>query len=265
MSIVTILVGALVLAICFGLMVWGQKYLGEESGREHVRKKEKEEGQNSAPEFESPCRKCGACGEKKEEEEVGRVNWIDQISHFTADEFERHVKEIVDASGITLTDFESMRLEKLHGVDGEYEIDIVARFSAFNTNFRVLIECKAHKNPIKRDLVQILNDKLRSTGSQKGMLFSTSPFQKGAINFAKINIIALIQMTDKEPVVFNYAGSPPPEIPSKKVAAYLVSLADGERITHTRLGLYDDDILFEAFGLIPKNDNIKTTKIRITF
>jgi hypothetical protein len=40
-----------------GLMVWGQKYLGEEKGRNAG----KVSGNDEKDTIESPCRNCGAC------------------------------------------------------------------------------------------------------------------------------------------------------------------------------------------------------------
>jgi len=60
----------------------------------------------------------------------------------------------------------------------------------------VLIECKYHKNPIKREVVQVLLDKLRATGAQKGIVFSTVKFQKGAIEFAQAHGIALVMVAN---------------------------------------------------------------------
>jgi restriction system protein len=48
----------------------------------------------------------------------------------------------------------------------------------------------------------VLNQKLESTGSHKGMIFSTSHFQKGAIGFAKAHGIALIHVESGKKRVF---------------------------------------------------------------
>jgi hypothetical protein len=40
----------------------------------------------------------------------------------------------------------------------------------------------------------VLNQKLQSTGSQKGLIFSTSQFQSGAIEFAIAHGIALVHV-----------------------------------------------------------------------
>ncbi len=108
-----------------------------------------------------------------------------------AAQFEAEVEGILRRTGLALSDFKVQRLEKIHAADGVYEIDVTARFKALG-DVLVLIECKHHKNPIKREVVQVLYDKLRAVGAQKGMIFSTVRFQKGAIEFAQSHGIALV-------------------------------------------------------------------------
>ena len=111
-------------------------------------------------------------------------------------EFEAEVAELIRKQGIGLSEFEVKRLEVISGSDGDYEIDITARFEALGASFLVLIECKHHKNPIKRDVVQILYDKLRAVGGHKGMIFSTARFQRGAVEYAQSHGIALVRIVD---------------------------------------------------------------------
>jgi restriction system protein len=124
-------------------------------------------------------------------------DWFDEIPvNLSPAEFEAEVAELVRNQGIGLSEFEVKRLEVISGSDGDYEIDITARFKALGASFLVLIECKHHKNPIKREVVQILYDKLRAVGGHKGMIFSTARFQSGAIEFAQSHGIALIRIVD---------------------------------------------------------------------
>jgi restriction system protein len=111
----------------------------------------------------------------------------------TPERFEKYVRGIVKREKMTLQDFEVTHLESVNGMDGEYTMDVVATFVLFGgAIFRTLIECKRYSNPIEREIVMILEQKLQSTGSQKGMIFSTSSFQSGAIEFAKAHGIALV-------------------------------------------------------------------------
>ena len=114
----------------------------------------------------------------------------------TPEEFERHVRALLDAMGSQLEDYRSNHLPALAGTDGEYEVDVEVRFRALGGTFLVLVECKHHKSRIKREYVQVLNDKVRSLKAQKGMMFATGGFQSGAIEYAKANGIALVHVWD---------------------------------------------------------------------
>lgn len=86
--------------------------------------------------------------------------------------------------------------EELSANDGLYKIDVTARFEALGVEFLILIECKHHRYPIKREVVQILYDKIRATGAHKGILFATVGFQRGAIEYAKSHGIALVRIVE---------------------------------------------------------------------
>ncbi|MCG8310621.1 MAG: restriction endonuclease [Cytophagales bacterium] len=113
-------------------------------------------------------------------------------------QFEKHVYKLLSNLGKDLTNFKAEHRAKLIGLDGEYEIDVVACFEVFGTNFKVLVECKCHHYSIKRDVVQVLNDRIRTIGAQKGIIFSTSNYQKGAIDYASKHGIALIRVSKDE-------------------------------------------------------------------
>ena len=119
----------------------------------------------------------------------------DPIS-LTPREYELAVKSILDGAGVRLDQFQSQHLERLPGVDGDYVIDVTARFSALGADFLVLVECKNERRKTERHDVQVLRDKMQSIGAQKGMLFSTAGFQEGAIEYADAHKIALVQLVD---------------------------------------------------------------------
>ncbi|MFC6267833.1 restriction endonuclease [Frigoriflavimonas asaccharolytica] len=111
-------------------------------------------------------------------------------------EFEKLVKDyFLEISG-TLKNFKATHNVRIKSFDGDYQIDVFAEFEALGTEIRVLVECKKHKNKIKRETVQVLFDKLRATGSHKGIIFATSGFQSGAEKFAKEHGIALINVIE---------------------------------------------------------------------
>jgi restriction system protein len=122
------------------------------------------------------------------------MSLMDDRLNITPREYELAVKSILDGAGLGLMNFKSGHLEKVTGVDGAYAIDVTVRFSALGASFLVLVECKHEQRKIERQAVQILHDKLRSTGAQKGMLFSVSGFQDGAIEYADVHGIALVQL-----------------------------------------------------------------------
>jgi len=130
-------------------------------------------------------------------------------SSLTPDEFEKQVKTWLEASSGPLESFQTKHLEDLSGTDGDYTIDVTARFCAFGgASFLVLVECKRHKNPIKREIVQVLRDKQQSLGAQKAIVVSTSRFQSGAIEYAKTHGIALIQIVSGQVVYIQNSIQP---------------------------------------------------------
>jgi len=118
------------------------------------------------------------------------------LHSITPKEYEDEVRCFIEAMGVELTDFEVHQLESLSGVDGDYEIDVTARFSALGASFLVLVECKRYRNRVKREVLEKLFSRMKSVGAQKGMVFSTSNFQSGAIEFAKVHGIATVVMVE---------------------------------------------------------------------
>ncbi|MBN1186877.1 MAG: restriction endonuclease [Bacteroidales bacterium] len=142
-------------------------------------------------------------------------------------EFELLVKDYLLALGKDLISFEATHNAKIRGTDGEYQIDIVAKFTILNVEFQVLIECKRYAENIKREVVQILFDKIRSTGSHKAIIFASSGFQKGAIKYAKDHGIALVRIIEGEVTYLTKSNghgekNPPPwAVIPKYVGEYL--------------------------------------------
>jgi restriction system protein len=86
-----------------------------------------------------------------------------------------------------------------YGAGGEYKIDVLVSFSALGgALFVVLVECKHQARPVERDDVMVLESKLRDTNAQKAMLFSTSGFQSGALDFASAKSIATVTIVEGE-------------------------------------------------------------------
>lgn len=168
------------------------------------------------------------------------MSWLPNDTEISPEDFEKEIQDQIRILGPDISNFEVRRRQKLLGLDGEYEIDVLVNFEMLGANFLVLIECKKHKNSIKREVVQILNDRLRSTGAQKGMIFSTASFQSGAIGYAYKHGIALIQLVDGKYTYhtksFNTPTSYPPGLP--EFACYITYLSDdgneSYRLIHER-------------------------------
>jgi restriction system protein len=122
---------------------------------------------------------------------------LEEPISLTPEQYEREVKRILDAASTGLVAYESKHLDSVSGMDGEYVIDVTVRFSALgDAAFFVLVECKHEKRKVERQVVQILLQKVQSTSANKGMIFSISGFQKGAIEFAKKHGISLVHLAN---------------------------------------------------------------------
>lgn len=135
--------------------------------------------------------------------EVPFIRWASEggmsefplVESITPREFELLVKEWLEAGADGLTDFSASHLQPMQGQDGEFTFDVTAKFRIFGgATVQLVVECKKYSHPIKRELVQILNDKKRSVGAHKAILVATAPFQSGAIEFAEKNGVGLIQI-----------------------------------------------------------------------
>ncbi len=112
-------------------------------------------------------------------------------------EYEKQVVSWLRSAEGQLTGFSVKHLETLSGSAGEYVIDAVAKFEIFGgAEIAVLVECKKLKRSVEREVVMILKSKMQETGSHKGIVFSTSGFQRGAIEYAAEHGIALITFSD---------------------------------------------------------------------
>jgi restriction system protein len=121
--------------------------------------------------------------------------------NITPEEFEQYVKDWFDSEGINLKSYKSIINNKAAADDGVYEIDIDITYDALGVEFRVLIECKRHSYNIKREVLQILHEKLQSIGAHKGIVCSTSGFQSGALKYARKHGIACIMVAENRMLV----------------------------------------------------------------
>ena len=198
----------------------------------------------------------------------------DYVLSLTPTEFEKYCYKILKgyAEEESLKDFTTTHNKKIETYDGKYQIDVYAEFTALNSKIKVLCECKQYTSSIKRETVTALHNKLNSIGANKGIIFSTSDFQSGAIQYAKAHGIALITVEDhtlknhsfsnesgildeNDPCTYGIRHMPP-------VIASIVSTETGtpQRIYPTKTMLYNllleqTKRVNEAYGLNIKIDN----------
>lgn len=108
-------------------------------------------------------------------------------------EYEQQVIAWLRASKSDFDRFTIRHSYHLSGTGGDYEFDGVAEFALFGgARLIVLVECKRCNRPVERDEVMSLWAKLQDVGAHKAMVFSTSGFQSGALEFATSRGIATI-------------------------------------------------------------------------
>lgn len=154
-----------------------------------------------------------------------RAPWQREWLDVTPEAFEKMVVSFLRRLRGHLQEFTVEHRRSISGPDGDFELDAVARFEALGGKFVVLVECKHHRNPIKREAVQALRDKVRSLAAHKGMLFSTGGFQRGAIEYAIAQKIALVHYTQGGPMYETRAEGGPTG-PCRDYDAYVVSLSE---------------------------------------
>lgn len=163
---------------------------------------------------------------------------LEEPVEVTPEEYERQVLAWLRASEGDPTDLRIGHLEKIAGASGEYEFDVVARFTRFGgAEFVVLVECKRYRSTVKRDLTMVLHSKLADVGAHKGMIFSTGGFQKGAIEYASQKGIALLTFRDGRATYETRDQGPPVELPPWVERHRFVAerLSIGERGTRVQL------------------------------
>jgi hypothetical protein len=181
-------------------------------------------------------------------------------AEITPAEFEQFVVELLESVSPSVDALEVKLHNKIQGVDGLYDFDATVRFELRGMRFLVLIEAKRHNNPIKRELVQVLHDKLRSVGAQKAAMIATAPYQSGAVEYAKTHGIALATVTEGRFTFETRSADAAPAI-SRKQAADRFGLPQfvghaylrGDEPTATRITLlsteYPDYVAEALFGV----------------
>lgn len=165
----------------------------------------------------------------------------------TPAEYERAVADLVRTAGHEITAWQVQHLDPVEGVDGTYVIDVTVRFRLLGAEFLMLFECKRHASAVKREDVQVLRDKLRSTGAHKGVVVAASGFQRGALEYARTHRIACVRLVDGAWVYESRELTPAVPLPTGSYIAYARQLTDAGYI-NTLLSeqmQYVRELLFE--------------------
>jgi restriction system protein len=115
--------------------------------------------------------------------------------------FEEYVRDWISAN-LEVDSAQVLELSHLgmiEGAGGTYKIDVLVKFSILKgARIIVLVECKHLTRPVERDEMQILLSKLQDVGAHKGIVFSTSGFQAGALEYAEVHGIAAVEVSRTE-------------------------------------------------------------------
>ncbi|MDE7406246.1 MAG: restriction endonuclease [Clostridiales bacterium] len=82
--------------------------------------------------------------------------------------------------------------------DGKRQIDIWCEYTALGSKQIILGECKLTKRKIEIGVVEKLKARIDSLGAQRGYIFATAGFQKGAVDYACAHRIVLVHVLDKQ-------------------------------------------------------------------
>jgi hypothetical protein len=115
-----------------------------------------------------------------DDETVSRATAHYLPADITPAEFETFVAELLGSTSPLVDHLRITLHESIAGPDGTYDFDCTVRYELMGLEFLVLVEAKRNSNPIKRELVQVLHQKLLSVGAHKAVMVSTAPYQQVA-------------------------------------------------------------------------------------
>lgn len=180
------------------------------------------------------------------------MSWNEEPIELTPEQFEREVKTMLEGARAHLKAFEANHREKLEGSEGVYEIDVTVRFEALGAEMLILVECKHQRSPVKREVVQVLYDRIRATGAHKGMIFATTTFQRGAIEYANAHGIALVRVAEGKTFyvtkAFDTSAEPPAWANIPSYMGYFISLTDEGNLRYNLVSVRHSDALNDFLG-----------------
>lgn len=165
------------------------------------------------------------------------------VAEITPTEFEKYCIDILNLNvqqfGVSDYSFEHNKI--MEAPDGSYQLDGYIEYKMMNVTFKIIIECKKYSSSIEREKVEVLNDKVRCLGANKGILIASSGFQSGAIKYAKAHGIALLQIVNGE--IMTIQGA------TRQSKVYLCIVPPKYICL-----LYDLDIEFPLIQITPSNN-----------
>ncbi len=112
-------------------------------------------------------------------------------SYFQRAKCKLEVKRYLEQFGGKVQSFQATHREIHTSAEGDFEIDITVRFRALEIDWLTLVECKCYTHPVERKVVMELKAKKDTLKADKAILFATSSFQIGAIEYAQYHGIIL--------------------------------------------------------------------------
>lgn len=181
------------------------------------------------------------------------------VADITPTEFEVYCAETLKAYANIegLNEFSILHNQKITTHDGTYQIDCLAEFTALGVHFKALIECKHCSREIERDKVELLKSRIDSSGTQKGIIISTSGFQTGAVRYAEEHGIALLQIIEES--ILHITNSSAPANP-------LISEMEREfrtRLPKYRTMLWDYEYDMPLETIYPTEEMIEKARIEV--
>jgi restriction system protein len=162
----------------------------------------------------------------------------------TPAEYEQQVLRWLKQTSKDFETFEAVHQGSMTGPGGKYVFDVLVNISTFKGALVVVaVECKHQKRPVERKEVIILERKIRDVGAHKGMLFSTSGFQKGALKYASAHGVATITFAAGRFAYETRGLYGPPDPPAwERIHQFVgLRLASRERRIECH-AIYEDDV-----------------------
>jgi hypothetical protein len=108
-------------------------------------------------------------------------------------EYEKYIKSVFTQI-LTEEDIQNVFVDhdvKLKGKTATHQIDVYWEYKQFDELIKVAVECKRYAKNVSIGVVRDFNSVLQDLNCSKGIIVTTTGFQKGAIEFASNNNISL--------------------------------------------------------------------------